>query len=483
MTSLKQDDKRWKALAVLSISYLMVVLDVSIVNVALSHIALDLEVAQADLQWVITGYALTFGGFMLLGGRIGDLIGRKRLFMLGIALFALFSLMCGLATSPEMLIVARILQGAAAAMLAPSVFSIVAVTFAEGAERNKALGILGAVAGSGAAIGVILGGVLTEKVDWRWCFWINVPIAAITLFFTWRLVRESRADSTHRHFDASGAVLITSSLMILVYALTRASEDGWLETTTLGLIAVSLVLAAAFVVVEMRTAHPLVPMTFFRRRVPTGANVIGFLLGMIVQGIFLLLSLYMQFVLHYEPIKTGVAYLAIAVTSIVAAGAAQALVSRIGVRSVLAVGMVCLAAGLLLLTRISVDTAYASGLLPGFLLIGVGLGFSFVPVSIAALAGVPGYEAGLASGLINTNQQIGGALGVAVLASVATTVTGPVNFASMTADDRANLTDGYAVGLFVAAGFAVLALVALFTLLRGDALKNAGQDATVVHGM
>ncbi len=483
MTTEARDDNRWKALAVLSVSYLMVVLDVSIVNVALSHIALDLKVAQADLQWVITGYALTFGGFMLLGGRIGDLLGRKRLFMLGVGLFAFFSLLCGLATSPEMLIVARIFQGAAAAALAPSVFSIVAVTFEEGAERNKALGILGAVAGSGAAIGVILGGVLTEKADWRWCFFINVPIALITLLFTSRFVRESRADSTHRHFDAAGAVLVTGSLMILVYALTHASESGWLEPLTLGLIAVSIVLMIAFVLVEMRSKHPLVPMTFFRRRVPTGANVIGFALGMTVQGIFLLLSLYMQFVLGYEPIKTGFAYLSLALTSIVAAGAAQALVSRIGVRTVLMVGMVTMGAGLLLLTQIGTDTSYASGLLPGFLLIGVGLGFSFVPVSIAALAGVPAYEAGLASGLINTNQQIGGALGVAVLSSVATTVTGPVNFAALTPQNLSDLTHGYAVGLGVAAGFTLIGLITILVMLRGKELKNAGQDTAVVHGM
>ena len=483
MTTNVQDENRWKALAVLSMSYLMVVLDVSIVNVALSHIALDLKVAQADLQWVITGYALTFGGFMLLGGRVGDLLGRKRLFRAGVAPLAVFSFTCGVSTSPEMLIVARILQGTAAAMLAPSVFSIVAVTFQEGAERNKALGILGAVAGSGAAIGVILGGVLTEKVDWRWCFLINVPIALVTLFFTWRLVRESRADTTHRHFDAFGAVLITGALMILVYALTRASEDGWLEPATLSLIGVSIVMAIAFVVVEMRSKYPLVPMTFFRRRVPTGANVIGFALGMMVQGIFLLLSLYMQFVLGYEPIKTGVAYLAIAVTSVVAAGAAQAIVSRIGVRTALTVGMVCLGAGLLLLTQIAVDTSYASGLFPGFILIGIGLGFAFVPVSIAALAGVPPYEAGLASGLINTNQQIGGALGVAILSSVATTVTGSVNFAALTPANKVDLTHGYAVGLGVAAGFALLGLIIVFSMLRGDELKHAGQDAGMVHGM
>lgn len=483
MTTNTLDDNRWKALAILSASYLMVVLDVSIVNVALSHIALDLQVEQANLQWVITGYALTFGGFMLLGGRAGDLLGRKRLFMIGVGLFALFSLLCGLATSPEMLIVARIFQGAAAAALAPSVFSIVAVTFREGSERNKALGILGAVAGSGAAIGVILGGVLTEKVDWRWCFFINVPIALITLVLTSRYVRESRADSSHRSFDAQGAVLITGSLMVLVYALTHASEEGWTEGLTLGLMGLSIVLLIAFVFVELRSKHPLVPMTFFKRRTPTGANVVGIVLGMMVQGIFLLLSLYMQFVLHYEPIKTGLAYLALALTSIVAAGAAQNLVTRIGVRTVLGIGMITLCVGLLLVTQIDVHTSYASGLLPGFLLIGVGLGFSFVPVSIAALAGVPAHEAGLASGLINTNQQIGGALGVAILSSVATTVTGPVDYRALTPQNLVDLSHGYAVGLAIAAGFAIVGLITVLVILRGKELKDAGHDTPIVHGM
>jgi len=476
---------KWMALVVLSVSYLMVVLDVSIVNVALRDIQMDLGFAQKDLQWVITGYALTFGGFLLLGGRMGDILGRRRLFVIGLSLFAVFSLVCGVATSPEMLITARILQGVAAALLAPSVFSIVMVTFDEGAERNKALGILGAVAGSGAAIGLILGGVLTEKVGWHWCFLINVPIAVVALAATFRYVRESRADATHRHFDATGAILITAALMILVYALTQASDVGWTSTQTLGLIAVSVVLHIAFVAVELRSRHPLVPMGFFRtNRIPTGANVIGFMLGTIVQGIFVLLSLYMPQVLGYSPIKTGLAYLATALTAILASGAAQALVTRIGVRASLTVGMVSLAAGLLYLTRIAPDSEYWSALFPGFILVGIGLGFSFVPVSIAALTGVQPHHAGLASGLINTSQQIGGALGVAILISVANTITGDIDPQRIDAAAATKLTDGYGGAFYVAAGFAVLGLITVFTLLRGDQMKHAGQDASApVHGM
>lgn len=479
----KTAPNRWAALAVLSIAYLMVVLDVSVVNVALDSIQRDLDFAPNDLQWVITGYALTFGGFLLLGGRMGDLLGRRRMFLIGLVLFAAFSLMCGLAQSSGMLIAARILQGVGAAALAPSVFSIVSVTFTEGAERNKALGILGAVAGSGAAIGVILGGVLTDQASWRWCFLINVPIAIVTLPFVFRYVRESRTEATKRHFDAGGAVLITSALMILVYALTQAQQAGWTSFQTLGLIALSLVLHGAFLFVEHRSGHPLVPLTFFgRNRVPTGANAVGFGLGMIVSGIFVLLSLYMPQVLGYSPIKTGVAYLAVALTAIVASGAAQALVSRIGVKTGLAIGMSLLAVGLLYLTRIAPDSDYWSALFPGFVIIGVGLGFSFVPVSIAALAGVEPAHAGLASGLINTSQQIGGALGVAILATVATNVTGTFNPQSPPADLPQRLSDGYAAGFWVAAGFAVLALIVVFTVLRGDSMRAAGKDdAAPVH--
>lgn len=478
----KPENNRWMALAVLSVSYLMVVLDVSIVNVALDNIRTDLKFDPANLQWILSGYALTFGGFLLLGGRMGDILGRRKLFITGLVLFAGFSLLCGVSTSPGMLITARILQGAAAALLSPSVFSIVSVTFKEGAERNKALGILGAVAGSGAAIGLIVGGVLTEKAGWRWCFFINIPIAIVTLFMAFRYVEESHADADHRHFDATGAVLITSALMVLVYALTQAQKAGWMSLQTIGLIVLSVALHVAFYIVERRSKHPLVPMSFFaKHKVATGSNVIGFGLGTIVSGIFLLLSLYMQQVLDYKPIHTGIAYLAIALTAILASGAAQALVTKIGIRTALIIGMVLLAVGLVWLTRISTTTEYWPLLFPGFVTIGIGLGFCFVPISIAALAGVGPTNAGLASGLINTSQQIGGALGIAILSTVATSVTGDYNPLQPPPDLRQRLTDGFGQSFWVAAGFAVLSLIVVLTVLRGPELAEAGKEGGVAH--
>ncbi len=460
---------KWKALAVLGVAYLMVVLDVSIVNVALNAIQEDLGFAQADLQWIVSGYALTFGGFLLLGGRMGDILGRRRLFVAGLIAFAVFSLLCGLATSPAMLITFRILQGAGAALLSPSVFSIVSVTFEEGAERNKALGILGAIAGSGAAIGVLLGGVLTEYIGWEWCFFINVPIAIVALLLTRKYVPESRTEGLARHFDTQGAVLVTASLMMLVYALTKATDAGWDSVQTIGFLAGSVALMAAFLFVESRSKSPLVPLGFFKNRTATGANVIGFGLGTIVFGMFLLLSLYMPQVLGYSALKTGLAYLAVALTAVVASGIAQALVTKIGVKVALTIGMVLLGAGLLYFTQISVDGTYVGDLLPGFLLVGVGLGFSFVPVSIAALAGVKPHEAGLASGLINTSQQIGGALGVAILTTVA--VTRAENQIAGGTEARVAFTSGYGLAFWVGLLFAVVSLVATFLMLRGKDLS------------
>src|SRR5919199_1746475 len=294
---LAMDPKRWKALAVLSIAYLMVVLDVSIVNVALPSIQHDLGFSTEGLQWVVSGYALTFGGFLLLGGRAGDLLGRRRLFLVGLGAFALFSLLCGLSTSPGMLVAMRFAQGAAGAILSPSVFSIVSVTFAEGSERNKALGILGAIAGAGAAIGVLAGGVLTQYAGWEWIFFVNVPIGLLTLLAVPRVVRESRADGLMQHFDALGAVTVTAGLMLLVYGLTESTSKGWSSVQTIAPLIGFGVLLAAFVAVELRSRSPLVPLTFFRRRTPTGANLIGFGLGCMIFGMFFLLSLYMQEVL------------------------------------------------------------------------------------------------------------------------------------------------------------------------------------------
>ncbi|HYY75763.1 MAG TPA: MFS transporter [Gaiellaceae bacterium] len=475
------DPKRWKALAVLGVAYLMVVLDVSIVNVALPSIQLDLGFTTEDLQWVVSGYALTFGGFLLLGGRVGDLLGRRTLFMVGLGLFLVTSLLAGLSTSSEMLIVARLLQGAAGAILSPSVFSIVTVTFAEGAERNKALGILGGIAGSGAAIGVLLGGILTEYIGWQWIFFVNIPIAAVTLALVPRYVRESRADGLRRHFDSFGAVTVTASLMLLVFGLTQANRVGWGSAQTIGVFIGSAVLMAVFLANETRSQSPLVPLGIFRRRTLTGANLVGFGLGTMIFGIFFLLSLYMQQVLGYSALKTGFGYLAVALTVVVAAAASQAFVTRLGVKPVLVIGMALLGAGLVYFTQVSVGGSYLGDLLPGFLIIGVGMGFSFVPISIAALAGVQGPEAGLASGLINTSQQIGGALGLALLTTVATTHTSSA-LDSGTPRPEA-LAQGFSLGFWVAAGFALVALVTTLVVLRQEDLPAVGsQPAPVPAG-
>jgi EmrB/QacA subfamily drug resistance transporter len=472
-----EDPRRWKALAVLGVAYLMVVLDVSIVNVALPSIQSDLNFSPENLQWVVSGYALTFGGFLLLGGRIGDVLGRRWLFMVGLGAFALFSLACGLATSSGMLIAFRALQGMAGAILSPSVFSIVSVTFREGSERNKALGILGAIAGSGAAIGVLAGGVLTEYAGWEWIFYVNVPIGVGALALVPRYVRESHAEGMMRHFDTAGAVTVTASLMLLVYGLTQTTNVGWGSGRTIGVLLGSAALMAAFIVIELRSRSPLVPLNFFRRRTPTGANIIGFGLGTMVFGMFFLLSLYMQQVLGFSALKTGVGYLAVALTAVVASGVAQALVTRLGVKPVLSGGMVLLGGGLIYFTQVSVGGSYLADLLPGFLLIGVGLGFSFVPVSIAALAGVTGRDAGLASGLINTSQQIGGALGLAILTTIATTRTDNL-LASGEAAPQA-LTEGFRIAFWAGVGFAAISLIAtLLALKREDlTLQPAPQPA------
>jgi EmrB/QacA subfamily drug resistance transporter len=455
------DPTRWKALVVLGTAYLMVVLDVAITNVALPSIQQDLGISIDSLQWVVGGYALTFGGFLLLGGRLGDLLGRRRLFMVGLALFAMTSLLAGLATSAATLIAARVAQGAAAAILSPSVFSITSVTFKEGSERNKALGILGAIAGSGAAIGVLLGGVLTEYAGWQWIFFVNVPVGLLALFFAPRVIRESRADGLARHFDAAGAVTVTGSLMLLVFGLTRSINEGWTSVQTIGSLLASAALMAAFLRIETRSRSPLVRLGIFRRRAVAGANMIGFGLGTAAFAMFFLLSLYMQQVLGFSPMKTGVGYLAVTVTVILTSTLSQALVTRIGVKRVLAAGLVLLGLGLLYFTDVSVNGSYAVDLLPGFFLIGFGLGFSFVPVSIAALSGVSSDEAGLASGLVNTSLQVGGAVGLAVLTTVATSRTD--HLLASGSDALHALTGGFSLAFWV--GFAI-ALASLFTAVK-----------------
>jgi EmrB/QacA subfamily drug resistance transporter len=461
--------RKWYGLALLLLVQFMVVLDIAIVNVALPSIQTDLGFSQENLQWVISAYALFFGGFLLLGGRAADLLGRRRLFIAGIVLFTTASLVSGLAWSEGALIGARAFQGLGAAIITPAALSILMTTFAEGKERNAALGAWGGVGAFGAVAGVLLGGILTDLLSWEWIFFVNIPVGLIGLVLAPFLIDESR-DATAESYDVPGAVLVTSGLVTLVYAITQANSYGWDSIETIGLFTAAGVLLAGFLGWEARAKDPLMPFSLFRLRTLVGANIASFILGTAIFGMFLMLTLYMQQVLGYSPMKTGVAYLAVAGTAIVWSGVAAQLVTRIGVKPVLIAGMTALTAGLVYFTQVSVGGSYWSDLLPGFLVIAVGLGFSFVPISIAALAGVQPAEAGLASGLFNTTQQIGGALGIAALSSIATSTTSD-QLATGTAPAFA-LTDGFQ-DAFIAGGIVAFVgiLVSIF-VVRGRDLEE-----------
>jgi EmrB/QacA subfamily drug resistance transporter len=418
-----QDRRRWWALALIVAAQFMVVLDVAIVNVALPSIRTDLNFSQESLQWVITAYAIFFGGFLLLGGRLADLLGRRRLFIAGLALFTVMSLLDGLAWSEGSLIAFRSLQGLGAAMLSPAALSILTTTFREGRERNVALGIWGAASGSGGAAGVLLGGALTSALGWSWIFFINVPAGLLVMALSPALLRESHADLGHRRFDFAGAASITGGLMLLVYALTRATQHGWATAGTIGLLSASAALVGAFFLIELRSQAPLLPLRIFKLRTLTASNVSGLLMGGAIFAQFFLLTLYMQEVLHYSAIKTGVAYIGLTLTIIVFSALAQALVTRLGVRRVLPAGLALSTAALVLFARLPVDGHYWVDLFPAFIISGLGLALAFVPMSIGGLTGVRQADAGIASGLINTTQQIGGAVGVALATTVATTFT------------------------------------------------------------
>jgi EmrB/QacA subfamily drug resistance transporter len=458
--------RKWLALALLLGVQFMVVLDIAIVNVALPSIQKDLGFSERNLQWIVSAYALLFGGFLLLGGRVADLLGRRRLFIGGLVVFTSASLVSGLAWSEAVLIGARAFQGFGAALITPAALSILTTTFTEGKERNSALGAWGAVGAFGAVAGVLLGGVLTSALSWHWIFYVNVPVGVLGIVLAPFFLAESR-DAQAKSFDIPGAVLVTGGLVMLVYAITQANSYGWGSLATIGLFAGSVVLLAAFVGWELRTPEPLMRFGILRLRTVSGANIAGLVMGTAMFGMFLMLTLYMQQVLHYSAMKTGVGYLAVAATAIVWSALAAQLVTRVGVKPVLVIGMTALSGGLLYFTQVSVGGSYVADLLPGFLLISVGIGFSFVPISIAALAGVQPAEAGLASGLINTSQQIGGALGIAALSSIATSTTN-----TKVADGAAlqvALTDGFQSAFFGAAGVAILGIVvALFVVRRRD---------------
>ena len=467
-------NRKWWALALLSVVQFMVILDIAIVNVALPSIKIDLGFSQEDLQWVISAYALVFGGFLLLGGRAADMLGRRRMFIAGLVLFATGSLVAGLAWSEVSLIAARAVQGLGAAVISPAALSILMTTFREGRERNIALGVWGAVGGFGAAAGVLLGGMFTDLLSWEWIFFINIPIALGALAVTPFLLSESR-DATAKSFDALGAVLVTSGLSMAVLAITKANDYGWTSATTIGLFATSAALLTAFVVVELRTRDPLMSFSIFRIKTVAGANVAGFILGTALFSMFLILTLYMQQVLGYSALKTGFAYLAVAGTSIVWATVASQLVTRIGVKPVLVTGMTLLTIGMLWFTQVSVGGSYVVDLLPGFLIVGIGMPFAFVSISIAALAGIEAKDAGLASGLINTSQQIGGALGIAILSSVAVSHTESAAGSGDAVPDA--LTTGFHAAFWVGAVIAAIGVVASVVLVRREELATAPAGA------
>ncbi|MDX6583861.1 MAG: hypothetical protein QOI10_3045 [Solirubrobacterales bacterium] len=470
-TAQEFERRRWTALALLAVAQFVVVLDASIVNVALPTIGDSLSFSQDDLSWVVNAYVLTFGGFLLLGGRLADLLGRRRVFMSGLVLFALASLVGGFANSETTLIAARAVQGLGAAILSPAALSIVTTTFRDGAERNKALGVWGAVAGAGGAAGVLLGGVLTQYLGWEWVLWVNVPIGIAAAALAPRLIAESRSESATRAFDFAGATAVTAGLATLVYGLVEAPGAGWGSTQTVGLLSAAAILLVGFYAIERRSAAPLVPFSIFRQRTLTGANVVGILTGASLFSMFFFISLYMQNVLGYSAIKTGVSYLPLAVSIIVAAGIASQLVTRIGFKPVLATGMLLIAGGLLWFGQISPTGSYLGDLIGPMLLAAIGLGFAFVPQTIAAVSGVAEHEAGLASGLINTSQQIGGALGLAVLSTVAFPQIDDAAAAAGGAPSLGALTNGYSDAFMVGALLAMIGFVATLVLIRGSDSK------------
>jgi EmrB/QacA subfamily drug resistance transporter len=455
-----------RALILLAMTQFVIVIDASIVNVALPSIGAALHFSRVDLSWVVNAYTLTFGGFLMLGGRLADLLGRRRMFMIGLSVFSVASLVGGLAQSEAWLIAARAVQGLGGAIVSPAALSIITNTFSEGAERNRALGVWGAVAGAGGAAGVLLGGILTSGLDWRWVLFVNVPIGLAAAAMAPRTLRESKAEDGRQGLDIPGAITVTGGLALLVYAVVDAVNLGWGSTTTLVRLAFAAALLVAFVVIERRQRHPLVPFDIFRLRTLRGADMVGLLIGMSLFSMFFFVSLYMQDVLGYSPIKAGLSYLPLAGGIIFAAGAASVLVTRVGFKPALIAGMLMIAGALVWFSRVHAPGgSYLGDVLGPSVLAALGLGFAFVPVTIAAVTGVAPHEAGLASGLINTAQQVGGALGLAILATVANSRTQSLLHGGTHAIAKVALTKGYDRAFLVGAGFALVGAILAATLI------------------
>jgi EmrB/QacA subfamily drug resistance transporter len=460
----------WLVLVIVGLAQFMVVLDATVVNVALPSIQRALHFSTGSLEWVVNAYALTFGGFLLLGGRAGDLFGRRRLFAIGIALFSFASLLNGFAGTSAELVAGRALQGIGGALVSPAALSVLMTTFAEGRQRVRAMAVWSAVAVGGGAIGLVLGGVLTQLASWQWVFFVNVPVGVATLFLAARYVPESRAVGAEGRVDVAGAVSVTAGLMTLVYAIVNAQTAGWTSGSTLGFAAVSAALLGLFVVLEARQRHPLIRLGIFRMRSLSGANTVMLLVAAGMFAVFFFASLYVQDVLRFSPLRAGFAFLPMTAMIVIGAGISQALIRRVGVREVAMVGMTLAAAGMLLLSLLPVNGSYAANLLPGLLVMSLGMGLTFVPVTLMATTNVEARDAGAASGLLNTAQQVGGALGLAVLSTLAANTTAhtlAVSRAAGLAAEHAALVDGFRVAFLVGAILLAAGVALLRALLRG----------------
>jgi EmrB/QacA subfamily drug resistance transporter len=465
----------WLVLAIVCLAQFMVVLDATVVNVALPTIQKDLNFTDSSLQWVVNAYTLLFGGFLLLGGRAADLFGRRRLFMGGVVLFTGASILNGLAPSSEFLIISRALQGLGGAMVSPAALSIVTTTFSEGRERARAMSVWAAIAVGGGAFGLIAGGILTEYATWRWIFFVNVPIGVITLIAAWRVVQNSHGTLHHRHFDLGGAISITSGLVILVFGIVKAQEFGWTSGKTIGLLAVALGLIGAFIAIERRSKAPLVRLGIFRIRTLSVGNAVLFVVSGGMFAVFFFETLYVQGILHLSPVQAGLGFLPLTAAIIGASAVAQQVIARFGVRAVAITGMTVGALGLVLLSRAPVDGTYVANVLPGLVVMGLGLGFTFVPMTLIATTNVANDDAGLASGLFNTSQQIGGALGLAILSTIAANRTTDHLSTLGHVPSPADLTDavvtGYHAGFIAGAGMLVLGVVMAAAFLRNRDLE------------
>jgi EmrB/QacA subfamily drug resistance transporter len=453
----------------------MVVLDATIVNVALPSIQKNLGMSEADLQWIVNAYALMFGGFLLLGGRAGDLIGRKRVFLVGVVVFTSASLLNGFAPSSEFLIIFRGLQGLGAAMIAPAALSIITTTFAEGAERTKAMGVWAAIAVGGGAVGLVLGGILVEWLSWPWIFFVNVPVGIAVFAASMRWVPESRDEHAHRSFDVAGAVTVTAGLVALVYGIVKAQEKGWGSAHTIGFGLLSAALLTAFVVIESRSAEPLVRLSIFRVRTIRAANVVMLFVASGIFAMFFFNTLYVQKVLGFSPLQAGLAFLPFTAGIIIGAGLAQRLVPMLGAREVPLIGMPMAIVGLLLFLRLEPGGRYLVDLLPAMILVSIGMGLTFVPVTLIATSGIPHDDAGLASGLFNTSQQIGGALGLAILSTLAASATAQTMGSATGPPTGQALVDGFHVAFLGSAVAVAIGAVLLAVLLRRSDVVAVGE--------